>query len=107
MRRIAARYGRRAGLGASRLSDLVLAVNEVATNAVYHGCSRARLRLWVTEENVCCEVRGGTWISMAQPSALPDDTHSLRLWVVWQVCDEVTLSYGPGEAMALFSMGVR
>src|SRR5258708_878607 len=29
--------------------------------------------------HVCCEVRGGTWISMAQPSALPDDTDSLRL----------------------------
>jgi serine/threonine-protein kinase RsbW len=106
VRRIAARQGGRAGLGASRLSDFILAVNEVATNAVCHGCSKARLRLWVADENACCEVRGGTSISTAQPSAGPDDSDSLRLWVVWQVCDEVTLSYRPGEAMVAFSMGV-
>jgi hypothetical protein len=42
-----------------------------------------------------------------RPSAVPDDIDSLRLWVVSQVCDEVTLSYGPGKTTVLLSMRTR
>jgi len=107
LRRLAAEQARRAGLAPGRLSDFVLAVNEVATNAVRHGCDRARLRLWVAGDDLCCEVRGGRWISAQRPAAVPDDADSLRLWVVWQVCRDVTLSYGPNETTVLLSMGIR
>jgi anti-sigma regulatory factor (Ser/Thr protein kinase) len=45
-----------AGLPASRAGDLVLAVNEIATNAVIHGRSPAALRVWTDEAEVVCEV---------------------------------------------------
>lgn len=106
LRRAAAEHGRVAGLDPGRLGDFVLAVNEVATNAIRHGSSRASLRLWVNGDDVCCEVRGGRWISGEPPSAVPDDTDSLRLWVVWQVCSEVSFSYGPGEMTVRLSMSL-
>jgi serine/threonine-protein kinase RsbW len=107
LRRAAAEHGRLAGLSPGRLRDFVLAVNEVATSAVCHGSGRARLRLWVAGDDMCCEVRGRTPMAARQPSGRPDDTDSLRLWVVGQICREVRLSYGPGETTVLVSMGIR
>jgi hypothetical protein len=106
LRRLAAEHGRQAGLSPARLTDFVLAVNEAATNAVCRTSERARLRLWVTGDDVCCEVHGGSWIS-AQPAPVSGDADSLRLWVMWQVCREVRLSYGPRETSVLLTMGVR
>ena len=40
------RESRRAGLGQSRREDLVLAVDELATNSVRHGGGRGILRIW-------------------------------------------------------------
>jgi hypothetical protein len=107
VRCLAAELGRRAGLGPARLSDFVLAINEAATSAVCHGCDRATLRLWACADEVYGEVRGGRWVSGQPPPAVPDDTDSLRLWVVWQVCDEVTMSCGPDETTVLVSVGTR
>jgi hypothetical protein len=101
LRRLAAEYGRRAGLEASRVLDFVLAVNEAVTNAICHGDNRARLRLLQSGDDVCCEVRGGRWISTEPPSAVPDDTDGLRLWVVWQVCHEVVESRSSRTRSAL------
>ena len=94
LRRLAAEHGRRAGLGPSRLSDFVLAVSEAATSAVCHGGQRGRLRLWVSGD-------GAAGISAGPNPARPDDTDSLRLWVVWHVCSEVSLTYGPDETTVL------
>ena len=107
LRRLAVEHGRRAGLDTRRLGDFVLAVNEAATNAICHGGERARLRLWKSGDEVGCEVRGGTWMPTGPPPAVPDDTDSLRLWVVWQVCSEVNLSYGPDEMIVRLSMRIR
>jgi serine/threonine-protein kinase RsbW len=107
LRRLAVEHGRRAGLDARRLGDFVLAVNEAATNAISRGGERARLRLWMSGDEVGCEVRGGTWMPSRQPPAVPDDSDSLRLWVVWQVCSEVDLSYGPDEMTVRLSIRIR
>jgi serine/threonine-protein kinase RsbW len=107
LRRLAAEHGRQAGLNATRLGDFVLAVNEVATNAVSHGGASAQIRLWSSRGEACCEVRGGAWTSAQPPPGVPDDTDSLRLWVVWQVCSEVRLSYGPGEPAVFLAMRAR
>jgi serine/threonine-protein kinase RsbW len=107
VRTLAAACGRQARLSPGRLSDFVLAVNEVATNAIRHGCPRARLRLWTTGQDAHCEVHGGRWISEEQPSAIRlDDADSLRLWLIWQVCSDVALSHGPdGTTMRLSMTG--
>lgn len=107
VRRLAVEHGRRAGLDAGRLGDFVLAVNEAATSAVCRGGERARLRLWESGDGVGCEVRGGSWMPAGQPSAVPDDTDSLRLWVVRQVCSKVDLSYGPDEMTVRLSVTTR
>ena len=107
LRLLAVEHGCRAGLGASQLGDFVLAVNEAATNAICRSGKRARLRLWESGDEVGCDVRGGSWMPAAQPPAVLDDTDSLRLWVVWQVCTEVDLSYGPDEMTVRLSMRTR
>jgi two-component sensor histidine kinase len=105
VRRLAADHGRHAGLSPRRVSDFVLAVNEIATNAIRHGCQRARLRLWTTPNGAHCEVYGGRWISEEHPSAIRlDDTDSLRLWLVWQICSDVALSHGPGGTTVRLSV---
>jgi hypothetical protein len=108
VRRLAARHGRHAGLGPKRVSDFVLAVNEVATNAIRHGCQRARLRLWTTPHGAHCEVQGGRWISEEHPSAIRlDNTDSLRLWLVWQICSDVALFHGPDGTAVRLSMNAN
>jgi anti-sigma regulatory factor (Ser/Thr protein kinase) len=46
VRRLVAETAPRGGLDPERTADLVLAVNEIATNSVEHGPGRGRLRLW-------------------------------------------------------------
>ncbi|GAA3315708.1 hypothetical protein [Nonomuraea dietziae] len=41
------RPGRRPRLGADQTDRLMLAVNEVATNAVEHGGGHGRIRMWI------------------------------------------------------------
>jgi hypothetical protein len=107
LRRLGAEHGRRAGMDPGKVGDFVLAVNEAATNAICHGGSRASLRLWQSGHDLCCEVRGGSWISGELPAAVRDDTDSLRLWVVWQVSTDVELSYGPEDTTLRLSMRAR
>ena len=51
-----AAHGSQAGLSDGRTRDLVLAVHELAANAVRHGAGQGRLRLWATPDGVRCEV---------------------------------------------------
>jgi anti-sigma regulatory factor (Ser/Thr protein kinase) len=44
------------GLTDLGLSNFVLAVNEIATNAVRHGGGRGRLRLWRLDPDLWCEI---------------------------------------------------
>ena len=47
------------GVVRARLDDLVLAVNEIATNAVTHGGTRGAVRCWGEGGRFVCEVAGG------------------------------------------------
>jgi anti-sigma regulatory factor (Ser/Thr protein kinase) len=42
-----------------RARDAMLAVHELAANAVRHGAGRGRLRMWSQEGALCCQVRDG------------------------------------------------
>jgi anti-sigma regulatory factor (Ser/Thr protein kinase) len=57
LRTFVAGRARSAGLGETRVEDLVLALNEVATNSVRHGGGRGVLRIWVDADMLVCEVR--------------------------------------------------
>src|ERR1700750_2844571 len=56
LRATVAAHGSQAGLSDGRTRDLVLAVHELAANAVRHGAGQGRLRMWATPEGVRCEV---------------------------------------------------
>src|SRR6201989_2765584 len=45
----------RAGLSESRAADVVLAVHELAANAIRHGAGAGRLRVWNLGRELCCQ----------------------------------------------------
>jgi anti-sigma regulatory factor (Ser/Thr protein kinase) len=49
-------YGRNAGLSASRLVDLEIAVTELVTNSIRYGGGTGILRIWTDEDHLVCEV---------------------------------------------------
>jgi len=67
IRHFASLFGARAGMGAPRLADFMLAVSEAAACATSHGPCTARLRLWTTEFRTMCEVRGDGALLRREP----------------------------------------
>jgi anti-sigma regulatory factor (Ser/Thr protein kinase) len=57
VRALVAARGERAGLDPAATQDLVLAVNELASNSVRHGGGRGVLRMWNAGGELCCDVR--------------------------------------------------
>lgn len=49
-------HAHRAGLPESRSADVVLAVHELAANAIRHGAGRGRLRMWNIAGALHCQV---------------------------------------------------
>ena len=88
----------RAGLSESRATDVVLAVHELAVNAIRHGAGAGRLRVWNLVRELCCQVDDGD----------PPDGHRQNqvnsmssppghgLWLVRQVADRMSMVSGPG-----------
>jgi anti-sigma regulatory factor (Ser/Thr protein kinase) len=77
-----------------RIEDLVLAVDELATNSVYHGGGRGRLRMWKEGGTLQCEVsdRGSfvePLVGRIQPT--PEQWTGRGLWLTNQLCDLVQI----------------
>ena len=87
-----------ASLEADRAHDLVLAVNELATNSVRHGGGAGTLRMWVETDMLMCEVLDSGHIteSHLERGPPPPEQHTGRgLWVVKQLCDLVQIRSTP------------
>ncbi|HTD57934.1 MAG TPA: ATP-binding protein [Solirubrobacteraceae bacterium] len=85
-------------LDAGRAHDLVLAVNELATNSVRHGGGSGTLRMWAEPDVLVCEVLDGGHITAAhlEQAPPPPEQHSGRgLWVVNRLCDAVQIRSTP------------
>ena len=86
-----ARAARAAGCDRDRVADLVLAVNEVATNAVEHGSGDAHLALWTGHAaELLCEVHDGGRLVDPLPGLRaphPSDPRGRGLWIARQLCD--------------------
>ncbi len=109
-----------AGLPGHRASDAVLAVHELAANAVRYGGGTGRLRIWVTSGTLCFQVqdsgpasRDGQ--SAATPARRPDGTPDSPyqpghgLWLARAVADEMSAETGPGgsQVTVTFTLPLR
>jgi len=93
-------------LEAERAADLVLAVNELATNSICHGGGEGTLLIWREGRTLLCEVRDSGHIpdgSFHHDAERPDpDAMSGRgLWLVDQLCDAVQIISSPGSGSAV------
>jgi anti-sigma regulatory factor (Ser/Thr protein kinase) len=94
-----------AGLSSERTDDLVLAVNELATNSVTHGGGQGVLRLWSEPDAVICEISdaGGVVEPLAgreRPTA--GRAGGRGLWLCNQLCDLVQIrAYPEGGVVRL------
>lgn len=99
VREFTADRARRAGLAPRRVSDLVIAVSELAANTLAHTSGPGTLTMWVTDDEVICQVQDQGQITDPLAGRIrpdPDAPSGGRgLWVVYQVCDRVEIRTGP------------
>ena len=89
----------RAGFDDDRVSDLVLAVNELATNSMRHGGGSGVLSVWQENGTLLCEVtdRGHIADPLAGRERPPDVRGGGRgLWLVNHLCDLVQVRTSQG-----------
>jgi anti-sigma regulatory factor (Ser/Thr protein kinase) len=97
MRAFVGEQARDAGIEDIRRDDLLLAVNELATNSVRHGGGRGVLRAWSEVDTIVCEVRDSGRISEPLTGRVRPPAGRLNgygLWLVNQVCDLVQVRVG-------------
>jgi anti-sigma regulatory factor (Ser/Thr protein kinase) len=97
-----------AGVGGVRRDDLLLAVNELATNSVRHGGGQGVLRTWVDDDFLICEVTDSGRIDEPLTGRVRPAAGALNgygLWLVNQVCDLVQVR--ASDAGSVVRMRVR
>jgi anti-sigma regulatory factor (Ser/Thr protein kinase) len=110
LRAVVKARARQAGLIEARAEDVVLAVHELAANAVYHGAGAARLRMWKTAGALLCQVADGDIPADAASDSSPESASiSLPyrpghgLWVVRQIASWIRVRSGSGGTRATVS----
>jgi anti-anti-sigma factor len=108
LRATVAAHGSRAGLSEGRTRDLVLAVHELAANAVRHGAGQGRLRLWTAPDRVRCEViddgaDGDPAGAEAADAALWHVEPGHGLWLVRRIADGASVQSDPSGTVAAVS----
>jgi anti-sigma regulatory factor (Ser/Thr protein kinase) len=89
-----------------QVEDVVLAVHELAANAVCHGGGAGRLRIWNLAGALYCQVDDGDLPkdSPAAMNSLPCE-RGHGLWVVQRLADEMQALSGPGGTSILIRFG--
>ena len=108
LRAAVAAHATEAGLPPGRADDLVIAVHELAANAVRHGAGHGRLRIWRSDQALLCEISDD---GVPQTAKAPDAAqwrtepgHGLSL--VRQVADQTSLRSGPSGTLATISFAL-
>jgi anti-sigma regulatory factor (Ser/Thr protein kinase) len=95
----------RAGLREDRTGDLVLAVNELATNSIRHGGGSGTLTVWSTGRSVVCDIadRGRIADPLAGRVRPPQGSYRGQgLWIASQICDLAQIrSHATGSIVRL------
>jgi anti-sigma regulatory factor (Ser/Thr protein kinase) len=107
-------YAARAGLSETRVQDVVLAVHELAANAVRHGAGAGagRLRMWKLGGALHGQVDDGDPQERPLAAALTSTTSWPRkpghgLWVVQQVADRTRVWSGARGTRATVTFHLR
>lgn len=105
LRELAAEWAAEAGLPPLQVGDFMLAVHEIAANAVLHGSPAAELQLRLASGGVEAMIRdGGHWVPSGRPATGPGDGLGMGLQVARQVCDEVDIRAGPEGTVVVLRM---
>jgi anti-sigma regulatory factor (Ser/Thr protein kinase) len=104
LRGLLANHGRRSGLPPQRVEDLVLAANEIVSNAIRYGRAPITAQVWVAGDELVCRVTdSGTGIVDPLAGWLPPKVGSQGGWglpIARQLCD--ALEIGPaGNGLAV------
>lgn len=94
LRHAVAGWADEAMLHSGSAEDLVLAVNELASNSVRHGGGRGTLRYWREAQALVCEVHDAGHIEdphVGRTRPGPDAHSGRGLWLVDQLCDEMQI----------------
>lgn len=98
-RALVVEHAGRAGLGADRVLDAELAVNELAANTLVHGGGAGTLRIWTEDRYLVCEVRDAGFITdplVGRRPVDPDVLGGRGVLLVNQLADLVRLHTRPG-----------
>ena len=100
VRRVVRHRAAAAGLASVRLHDLLLAINEAATNTLLHGPGSGTLRVWQEPGSLVCEIRDeGRIDDLLVDRNFPADDDREGGWgflLVNQLCDLVELRSDAG-----------
>jgi anti-sigma regulatory factor (Ser/Thr protein kinase) len=80
------------------IEELVLAVDELATNSIRHGGGSGTLRCWREGETLVCEVQDLGWIDapmVGRRRPDPEASSGRGVWLVNQLCDLVQIRSAP------------
>jgi anti-sigma regulatory factor (Ser/Thr protein kinase) len=108
-RQFARQRARAAGLTEPRLTDLVIAVGELAANTLRHTRSDGTIAVWADAGEVICEVRDHGHIRDATAGRRTPPADAIGghgLWVVHQVCDRVEMRTGSSGTVFRLHMGL-
>ncbi|GAB1822778.1 hypothetical protein HerbRD11066_59420 [Herbidospora sp. RD11066] len=100
-----------AGLVGPRLHDLVFAANEAVVNVIEHGGGRGTVRIWQENGQVIVEVTDQAGrltpahLSPSRPSL--DGRRGFGLWLMSEVCDQLTIEQGDGGSRVEMRMNVH
>ena len=105
-----------AGLPEARATDVMLAVHELAANAVRHGGGTGRLRIRIDAGRLHCQVTdpGSAHVNGHLPAARADEGGGAAaqpwpyqpghgLWLVRRAADQLTVTTGPGGSQVTVS----
>jgi serine/threonine-protein kinase RsbW len=105
VRRAVAEWAVQAGLRGRRAGDFLIAVNQIASTAVWRGSPLARLKLQVAGGTVAqAEVRDSGHSPPGPPAAPAPGGPAMGLQVARRVCDEVTIHRSPKGSTVILCM---
>lgn len=110
VRDFVAEQAERVRLDPPRTADLMLAVNELATNSLRHAGGRGVVRAWADDRALVCEVCDDGRITYPLAGRIRpahDQPGGRGLWLVNHLCDLVQIRSRPGENIVRVHMRRR